>query len=176
MGFRKTRNRPRYLVRLLIFALVSEIPFDLAFENRVLEFDDQNVGFTLLLGFLMLGLLEKWEILSQLKRWILNTLTVGGFMLSAHLISCDYSEGGILMIALMYLFRDDELLFTLGVLAANIYLCLAYSWSQLPAVISLFIIWRYNGQRGKMHSLVSYAFYPGHLMVIWLIRKLVFGY
>ncbi len=51
-GFQKTSNKSRYALRLAVFSLLSEVPFDLAFGARVLEFDHQNVYFTLLFGML----------------------------------------------------------------------------------------------------------------------------
>ena len=53
-GFEKTRSRPKYLLRLALFALISEVPYDLAFSAKFLEFGRQNVYFTLFLGLLAL--------------------------------------------------------------------------------------------------------------------------
>jgi hypothetical protein len=62
-GFLYTSNRKRYVTRLGIFALISEIPFDLALNNRILEFTHQNVFFTLFIGLLILMLMEHFEII-----------------------------------------------------------------------------------------------------------------
>lgn len=53
-GFSHTHNKLKYLRNLAIFALVSEIPFDLAFEGHWYDFGYQNVFFTLLLGLVAL--------------------------------------------------------------------------------------------------------------------------
>jgi len=53
-GYQKTRNVKKYIFRMGIFALVSEVPFDLAFNGKILEFGYQNVYFTLFLGLFTL--------------------------------------------------------------------------------------------------------------------------
>ena len=51
-GYAHTHSKLRYALRLAAFALISEVPFDLAFQHSVLEFTYQNVFFTLLCGLL----------------------------------------------------------------------------------------------------------------------------
>ncbi len=53
-GFQHTKSRKAYLLRLGIFAFVSEIPFDLAFSEVCFNKESQNVFFTLLIGVLVL--------------------------------------------------------------------------------------------------------------------------
>ena len=53
-----TRSRRNYLLRLGGFALVSEIPFDLAFSEKMIDPSSQNVFFTLLIGIFVLTV---WE-------------------------------------------------------------------------------------------------------------------
>ena len=77
-GFEKTRNRGKYLFRLGLFALISEIPYDLAFSSKVLEFHHQNVFFTLFLGLLSLcayAFMEKHK-LPALAGWLMCAVGV----------------------------------------------------------------------------------------------------
>ena len=53
-GFIHTRNRLKYAIRLALFALISEVPFDMAFKNTYFTMSYQNVFFTLFFGFLFL--------------------------------------------------------------------------------------------------------------------------
>ena len=59
-GFQYTHSKKNYAIRLAIFALVSEIPYCLAFTNNgLLEFRELNMLFTLLICFGILMAVEK---------------------------------------------------------------------------------------------------------------------
>lgn len=69
-GFQHTRNRRNYGIRLAIFALISEIPFDLAFEGTIFEYGHQNVFFTLLIGLLVMEGFRMIKEKAEDKMWL----------------------------------------------------------------------------------------------------------
>jgi hypothetical protein len=81
-GFRHTHNKWKYTIRLGIFAIVSEIPFDLAFKNQVFDFTYQNVFFTLLIGLLVLMGFELVKEKFGDKKWLPALALVGAIALS----------------------------------------------------------------------------------------------
>ena len=158
-GLRHTRSPRRYLLRLTGFALLSELPFDLAFYGGI-EWGHQNVSFTLALGLLAL-----WAIQSRgMEGWLL-ALTAA---LAAELLGCDYGMYGVLLILLLDRFhraRSEQL-------AAAALLNLAFFGlqTQTLSLIALPLLWLYNGKRGRDDRRLFYLYYPAHLCVLGILR------
>ena len=158
-GLRHTRSPRRYLLRLTEFALLSELPFDLAFYGGI-EWGHQNVYFTLALGLLAL-----WAIQSRgMEGWLL-ALTAA---LAAELLGCDYGMYGVLLILLLDRFhraRSEQL-------AAAALLNLAFFGlqTQTLSLIALPLLWLYNGKRGRDDRRLFYLYYPAHLCVLGILR------
>jgi len=180
-GFRHTRSRGRYLARLLIFALLSELPFDLALQRSFLELRYQNVFLTLALGLLAIWAncqlvgagaarrLSFWRILCACA-------ATAGLMAAAHLANTDYGAMGVLLILVMYLLRGRPWLRDICVMLTLAGMLLFHShWIELFGGLSLILIHAYNGERGRQSKYLFYAFYPGHLLVLTVIRAVVFG-
>lgn len=163
-GFQKTGNRKRYAGRLFLFALLSEIPYDLFFYKQPFYSRDQNVFFTLLLGFLLLLGLREAE--RRIRNWEMRILTdfflTAAFSVFAVWLQCDYDAKGIIAIALLYLFRADK---KEQILAG----CVAFVW-EITAPLAFIPIAFYNGKRGNSGKYIFYLFYPVHLLVLYLIR------
>lgn len=167
-GFEKTRSRSRYALRLFLFALISEIPFDLLFSLNPVSWKNQNVFFTLLLGFLTMWGMEKIKERSRdlMTQWCLQVLLVMAAGFLSEKISCDYGAYGIIAIGLFYLFRRNRFLqLLLG--------CGSFFW-EWPACLSCIPLSFYNGKRGLNLKYAFYAFYPVHLLVLFLIRRYCF--
>lgn len=169
-GYLHTRSRKRYFLRLLLFGLLSEIPFDLAFRHSVLEFGYQNVYFTLLLGMLSMVLWDwvtrgsfadcsVWRKLAALPA---AAVPVG----LAFLASTDYSGYGVLLILVLYLLRGRAVLRDLAAGAV----VLGASPMEIGSWPALALFHFYNGERGRQPKYLFYLFYPVHLALLVLLR------
>lgn len=69
-GFLHTHNKFKYAIRLAVFALISDIPFDLAFKNKPFDFSYQNVFFTLFIALLVLVGFEAVRERFGDKKWL----------------------------------------------------------------------------------------------------------
>lgn len=157
-GFCHTRDRRRYALQLLTFALLSEIPFDLAFALTPFAPDYQNVYFTLFFGVLSLQLLVWLE-----GRALFQVLGVGLCCLAAAGLSADYGAMGVLLVALFYLTRQRPAARAAMGSAA----LLSLGASELPALFSFLPISLYSGQKGRGPKWFFYWFYPLHLLLLW---------
>lgn len=181
-GFIHTHDRKAYGTNLLVFALISEIPWNLMRSGNVLCLKTQNVFFTLFLGYLGIFIIEKVfssppsgdeEMKPSDRKRMLRAFGMLLILLALSiLIRCDYGCSGFGFIILMYILRLSPLL------RAVIGSCvLSGRWVAGFAFIPIAF---YNGKRGfirgKAAKYIFYAFYPAHLFVLYLIRRIVSGY
>lgn len=159
-----TSNKKQYLGRLFLFALLSEIPFDLLVSGRLLFLDAQNVFFTLFLGLLAVFALEKWRASGY------GALASLLLVLAAWFARTDYGGGGVVIILLFYLFRQQKLLRTVSFGAAT---ALLYGGLQNYAILSMGPVLCYNGKRGPRVKYFFYVFYPAHLLVLYFLKKIL---
>lgn len=165
-GFQKTRNVYRYALRLGVFALVSEIPFDLAFNGKILEFGYQNVFFTLFTGLLTIiafDFVDK-RVGNQVLKIVLEAAAVlAGFGIAC-ILRTDYAGGGVLCIMVIYIFRKNRILQAIAGYAAFVFLI---GFSEIPALPAFILLLFYGGRRGMRLKYVFYLFYPLHLLLLY---------
>lgn len=161
-GFLHTKNRRRYLSRLIFFAVISEIPFDLVAFGRMSAIDGQNVFFTLAIALGVMWLLERYGK----GKLLCAAITAAGGM-AAFWLRADYGFLGVLYVTLLYLFRWNREFRRLGqtVMAVAIYpdaMC-------VPFLCSIPLTDRYNGLAGRRLGMWAYWFYPVHLSVLYAL-------
>ena len=171
-GFQKTHNVKKYLGRMLLFALISEIPFDLALSGRLWNTEYQNVFFTLFIGLMVIaGLRLVDQRLAGTETWrklagvgLYAVIIVAGSVL-ALVLKTDYSFKGILAITVLYLFRSRRK----AQVWAGVIVFLLMDGLEMIAALSFLLIWFYNGERGRQNKYFFYFFYPAHLLLLWLV-------
>ncbi len=156
-GFLHTRNKRKYGISLLLFALISEIPYDLFLYNQLFHIGKQNIFFTLFLGYITLNILE-----SNKPKKTKYFLALCPVILSVF-ISADYGIRGVLFIIFLYYLRNQTFLRTL--------LAFPFLSGGYAAWCAFLPINMYNGKRGFIKSnflkYFFYAFYPAHLILLY---------
>ena len=195
-----TRDRRKYALRLLLLAIVSEIPFNLVAGGGTLAYPaDQNTVFTLLLGLLAIWAgdlicgsgaepacgnrekvrnrdssgrieVERRPIPARYERYV-RVLAAVPFGLAAYYLKTDYDFLGVMLIVILYTLRAEPQLRTM--VCGTLLLCMYMNFYGVAACVAIFLINRYNGEKGGGSGKVFYAFYPLHLLVIWGIKTVI---
>ena len=189
-GCRRTRFFSRYLIRLGLFALISQVPFTLATGTWG--------GNVIVTFFLSAGAIWGFERASQNDRGpAAASLPLLAACVLALALNCDYGFPAVLLIFTLYLQGEDRkrLLICLGVGIALIYLLyqpfvgvLSLPWLSAPAIsgylisslplqalfclcglASLLFLAGYRGQLGIQSKWFFYVFYPAHLLGLWAL-------
>ena len=175
-GYAHTKNKQRYLLRMGVFALVSEIPFDLAFEGRV-GLGHQNIMLTFLLAILALMLFDR--IRGEGKehaagKTLLGILCVCAVAVLALVLRADYTLFAVLAVFLFYVLRNRHPLLRCGVGVGFLALTRTVGYYRATG-LSLIPLLLYNGKRGRGLKWLFYAFYPGHLLLLYLLKTVLGG-
>ncbi|MBQ3355923.1 MAG: hypothetical protein IJG45_02240 [Oscillospiraceae bacterium] len=202
-GFRHTSNRPRYALRLAIFAVISQVPFAL------MSHPGKMLGTLNVFVTLLLALLTVWATDAMRKhrytKYVCFLPTLAVFCLYYFgLIHSDYGAKGILLAMTFYLFDGKRVLTALGMLVsiyhpylislgfallhllqgrqAAIQPLSEWELTQLFSLLSLVFIFLYNGKKGRLPAsrvgakavqLGFYAFYPAHMLLLYALKQLL---
>lgn len=167
-GFGRTGNVKKYILRMGIFAIAAEVPFDLAFTGKAVYLGYQNVMLTLLVGLLTMwgcSLIEKRFSQKKVLQIVGDILCTIAGMALAHFMQTDYGAKGIICIMVLYFFRNTGILQMFAGAASFIW--------EAPAMLAFPIINLYNGQRGMKMKYFFYLFYPLHLLILYFIGVLL---
>ena len=186
-GYFETADFWKYMKRLFLFALISEIPFNLMTGGSIFNPFEQNVLFTFCEGLLLIRLMEKAREKGKAAYFLTAALCLLGGYLLGTITFVNYYGAGVLTVLVFYLFRGKKygflwlflsLLWIHGELTGGMVyeltvLGLPVSfYQQSLAVLALIPISLYHGRQGP-HSpgiqMACYWFYPVHMLVLALI-------
>ncbi|MDY3980998.1 TraX family protein [Paraeggerthella sp.] len=174
-GYRRTSSVPKYARRLLVFALISQVPYNLFLAGNL------NVLFTLLIGLAMLHLYDRLE--NRAGFWAIAAALTAASSL------CDWGILGPVMILMMKVLEDRRQrvvypllvpILTEGIPALARYLA-SGNLALLPFALyplvgctaTIPLLLSYNGKRGLPMKWFFYAYYPLHILALGLAKGLL---
>lgn len=176
-GIHYTREPRKYGLRLLVGALLSEIPFDLLFFGKI-TLAHASVMVTLLLGFLY------GQAAKRATQLAVQILLILPFAVAAELLGTDYGGWGVALVALFVLSRGREGArgIQMIVLAFICWMIGGYTLRfgsvripiEMAALAALIPIFCYSGQKITKNTWIQrgfYLFYPVHLMILLCISQ-----
>lgn len=183
-GWARSHDRRRYFLRLALCGLLSEVPFDLALNGRLIDPGYQNVLWTFCIAAAALWAAEWLKQRRVPEGLALLCVALPGYLLGEAL-QADYFGGGVLTVLVFALCRGKKwrwpvelaaMLLINGWLLPSADMTL---WGitlpvELLATAALLPIWLYRGRQGPHGPwlrTVWYGFYPAHLLVLWLIYR-----
>jgi len=173
-GYHHTRDVNKYGMRLLAFAVLSEVPFDLAFFGTVFTMQHQNVFFTLALGLFALTVYDSVLKKDTFLRRIIATSAVFAIGMIAYFFKTDYGIFGIMLIVLIHVYNEKKMV-ALWIALINILMVVYYGgFFQIFALLSIPFILLYNGKKGPSLKYLFYAIYPVHIFLLYLLNRFVF--
>ena len=189
-GFLHTSDFRKYAMRLFVFGILSEVPFDLLYGSTVFYPFHQNVMFTLLLGLLAVKALDNAREKRTSKSVILGIPAAGLCILGGSIAMTDYGAMGVATVIMFYLCRNFRFSWALQLIFMILFNMVFFAGEYIPltlaghtfelqtqgfAVLALIPIWLYNGKKGVSNKALQYgfyAFYPVHMLVLYLLFTL----
>lgn len=191
-GYLRSKNVYKYMLRLGIFAIISEIPYDLACSDTLFYWQKQNVYITLLAGLVCIWALDRFRVKWQ------SPIIIIAVCVATHFSKPDYGVGGVLMILGYYIFYNSMVAKYIFEAICNVFIYtkvlevvpaaiasgslinglnmffLGTSMIQGYAVFAFVPMSFYSGQKGPDNKVIKYmfyAFYPLHHLALFFVRR-----
>ena len=165
-GYFKTRSRLKYLLNLLIFGVISEVPFDMFTTASFFNMNWNNVMFTLALVLVTIWIIDTLKNKMKSKPrvlWFLVSFLIVAVMCAVSMyLALDYEHHAILIGYFFYLFHNMPV-FAIPFGYASMF---KEPWALLGFGLTL----TYNGERGRQSKMLNYWFYPVHLLILGILR------
>lgn len=187
-GYIHTKNLKNYLLRLFVFALISQLPFML-FTSIYSSTIYLNIFFTLFLGLIAITIfdyLNKLEYKNKYMQILYNFIGIVFAIITAllaNILHCDYGFYGVSIIFIFYLFKKHKLLMNIAFILCTIIYQLPnvlfstnsriYTYIIIFTCLPLMFINLYNNKKGKDIKYLLYLFYPLHLLILFCINWLL---
>ena len=172
VGYSHARNKEKHIIRMLAFAVLSQLPFMFFVETALPGFGHfLNIGFTFSIALLGMYVIE------NIKNFTYKSFLLPLILLLSCALPIDYGFTGVLLCISFYIFRNHKYL---NLLSAFFIIVLKVFLEQevmkFAMIYALLPIFLYNGKKGldnKFSKYLFYVFYPAHLILFAVIKLIM---
>lgn len=162
-GFLRTASFERYLIRVGALALVSEIPFNMAYSGKFLDLGSRNPVFGLFISLIMLYFYSRYDQKS-LKNILMKLVITAAAFLWCVMLGIDQGRCLVVLVGILWLVRDKSNVRSLYCFMGTM-VCTLFSIYYMGSCLACIMLHRYNDERGEQNGKLNYAFYPVLLLV-----------
>lgn len=170
-GFRRTSDFEKYLIRIGVLALVTELPYNLAMNGKLLHFGSRNPVFALFLGLVMLYFFNRYAGKS-LKSIAVKVLFFVCAFLWCRMLNIEHGDCLVILVAVLWYVREKSN-FRAVFAFAGAMLCTMFDMFYIGSCMSCIMLHRYNAERGDQNRKFNYAYYPVLLLIVGIAAKYI---
>ena len=170
-GFRRTSSFEKYLVRVGGVAVVSEIPYNLAYGGKLLDFGSRNPVFGLCICLVMLFFFNRYAD-KGFKNTAMKALIFAAAFLWCKMLGIDQGVCLVILVGILWLARSKGDMRALYAFVGAM-LCTIFSTYYMGCCLSCIMLHRYNEERGEQNWKLNYAFYPAALLVAGIVSLII---
>lgn len=162
-GFRHTSDLKKYLTRVAIMALVSEIPYNLAMSGRLIDLSSRNPALGLVLAMLVLVLFRQYPG-KQVKNLLIKFVVVVAAIVWAKMLGIVDANCMVILTITFWGMQNRPNFRSMAACAAA-GMCSMFSLFYIAAPMSVFAVHAYNGEKGNENRVFNYCAYPAALLI-----------
>lgn len=167
IGLKYTKSKEKHIILLLLFAILSQIPFLL-----MCSIHDTSFKLNILFAFVLASTIIYCN--DTIKNHLIRLSLIALLLSLIFYIKIDYGLLGVVLTICLYYFSENKFAISISLLAfAFLYHLFNNSILQLYCFISIVFIWLFNGKKGPSAKWLFYIFYPAHMLILFVVYKLL---
>lgn len=164
-GIQNTSDFKAYFLRVTTLAVLCEIPFNLAFSAKLLDFNSRNPVFGIVLCMFLLYLWRNYDTKSK-KNALIKFFIVIVAILWCEMLRIDYGAAMVIIVSILWTFRNNSIFVNFAGAAAAM-TCTLISPFFLASPMGFLVVHSYNGEKDTNSHKYNYLLYPALLMIGW---------
>ena len=166
-GFLHTSSFEKYLLRVGAAALVSELPFNLAYSGKLLDLSSRNPVFGLFICLIMLFFFSRYSE-KGLKNFAVKLLIATAAFLWCLMLRIDQGICLVVLVGFLWMVRDKSNVRSMFAFCGAM-ICTIFNMYYIGSCLSCIMLHRYNEERGEQNEKLNYAFYPALLLIVGIV-------